>query len=254
MIPKTIHYCWFGKGEKPQLAIKCIESWKKYCPDYEIKEWNEENFNINKAPLYVKQAYDTKKYAFVSDYVRLYVLYNYGGIYMDTDVEVIQPLDKLLEYKAVSGFEDGKNISTSLIGSESKHPIIKDLLNFYNNISFFKENGTIDTTTNVRTITKTFIKYGLIQNNKFQTIQDFTILPKDYLCPKDYYTDKIKLTNNTLTIHHFAMSWGKEETKFEKFKRNHPTIDYIIHLPNLICFKLLGSKYDKLKKVLKKCH
>ena len=104
MIPKIIHYCWFGGKPKPELAEKCIESWKKFCPDYEIVEWNEGNFNIN-SNLYVKQAYEAKKYAFVTDYVRLYALYTQGGIYMDTDVMVLKPLDEYLNHEAFSGFE-----------------------------------------------------------------------------------------------------------------------------------------------------
>ena len=106
MIPKTIHYVWFGRNPKPDLAVKCINSWKKYCPDYEIIEWNEDNFNLDEAPLYVRQAYEAKKWAFVSDYVRLWAMTEFGGIYMDTDVEVLKPLDRFLQNEAFSGFED----------------------------------------------------------------------------------------------------------------------------------------------------
>lgn len=200
MIPKVIHYCWFGKGEKPKLAKKCIESWAKYLPDYSIKEWNEDNFDLN-LYSYAKEAYEQRRYAFVTDIVRLYALFYEGGIYMDTDVEVIQNLDSLLEYSAVSGFETETSIPTGLIASEPGHPMIKEFLDEYDGLHFN------DLTTNVTRITNTCLKYGLRQNNSQQTINGFTLLPKDVLCPKSYVTGKIETTERSLTIHHFAGSW-----------------------------------------------
>ena len=193
MIPKKIHYCWFGHSEKPKLAKKCIASWKKYLPEYEIKEWNESNFDLDKYP-YVREAYDNRKFAFVTDVVRLYALYYEGGVYMDTDVEVLKPLDMLLQYDAVSGFESNALIPTGLMASKEGMPIFKELLS--------------DMTTNVVRITKTLNKYGFIPNNKLQTVCGFTLLPKDFLCPKSTEDGKIRLTSNTLTIHHFAGSWN----------------------------------------------
>ena len=212
MIPKIIHYCWFGKKPLPELAVKCIESWKKYCPDYEIKEWNEDNFDINYCS-YVSEAYEAKKWAFITDVVRLYALVNYGGVYMDVDVEIIKPIDDLLHYKAVSGFESETEIPTGLMASEKNHPLFRELLNEYNNIHFKLFDGKNDMTTNVERITNTCLKYGLNRNNQMQTIRDFTLLPKDFLCPKSYITGEINITENTYTIHHFNASWQSEEDK-----------------------------------------
>lgn len=213
MIPKSIHYCWFGGNPKPKLAEKCISSWKRYCNEFEIIEWNEDNFDIESAPLYVKQAYESKKWAFVTDYVRLYALVNYGGIYMDTDVEVIKPLDDILKYEAVSGFESETEVPTGLMGCIKNQPFFLELLREYDDISFIKEDGTLDVTSNVTRITNACLKYGLKQNNTFQTVHGFTLFPKEYFCPKDYGTGKIKKTKNTFTIHHFSGSWISKSDK-----------------------------------------
>lgn len=217
MIPKVIHYCWFGRGQMPKLALKCIESWKKYCPDYEIKEWNEDNFDLDMYP-YVREAYDARKFAFVTDVVRLYALYHEGGIYMDTDVEVIKPLDSLLQYDAVSGFESPTQIQTGLMASLDGHPLFKELLDEYNGIHFRRPDGTLDTTTNVTRISNTCLKYGLRLDNTLQTVCGFTLLPKDYLCPKSYKTGELELTANTLCIHHFSGSWV-QNNKAKRVKR-----------------------------------
>lgn len=217
MIPKKIHYCWFGRGQMPPLAQKCIESWKEYLPEYEIKEWNEDNFDLELYP-YVKEAYENRKFAFVTDVVRLYALFNEGGIYMDTDVEVLKPLDSLLKYKGVSGFETELTIATGLMASEKGHPLVKEWLDDYDNKHFLRSNGTMDLTTNVTRITNICKKYGFEGNNEKQTLNDFTFLPKDYLCPKSYSTGKIEKTSNTLTIHHFAGSWkSKSSIRKERF-------------------------------------
>lgn len=225
MIPKVIHYCWFGKGEKPELALKCIESWKKYCPDYEIKEWNEDNFDIN-SNQYVKEAYEAKKWAFVTDYVRLYALYTEGGIYMDTDVEVIKNLDKFLEKQAFSSFENNNMIPTGLMASRKHNKWIKDLLDEYANLHFFKPDGTMDMTTNVYRITNlTIQKYGLNPISSYQNLKGgiVTLYPYDYFCPKSWETGIITITNNTHTIHHFAGSWIEKDMK----ERNELKIKYI---------------------------
>lgn len=209
MIPKKIHYCWFGRGQKPELALKCIESWKKHLPDYEFKEWNEDNFDLDSYP-YAREAYDSKKFAFVTDIVRLHALYTEGGIYMDTDVEVLKSLDSLLVFDAVSGFETESQIQTGLMASLDGMPIFEEFLREYDGIHFIKPDGSLDTTPNVTRITNTCLRHGLVLNNRQQTVAGFTILPKDYLCPKSYQTGKIMLTDNTLTIHHYAGSWLDE--------------------------------------------
>lgn len=215
MIPKVIHYCWFGRGQMPKLALKCIESWKKYCPDYEIKEWNEDNFDLDMYP-YVREAYDTRKFAFVTDVVRLYALYHEGGIYMDTDVEVIKPLDSLLAYDAVSGFESPTQIQTGLMASRDGHPLFKELLDEYNGIHFVRPDGTLDITTNVIRISNTCREYGLRLDNTLQTVRGFTLLPKDFLCPIEHEGHRLVLTPNTLCIHHFAGSWVTGKALWKK--------------------------------------
>lgn len=254
MIPKKIHYCWFGNGEKPELALKCIESWKTHCPDYELVEWNERNFDISAAPLYVRQAYENRKWAFITDYVRLYAMVNYGGVYMDTDVEVIKNIDEFLDNRAFSGFEDGVNIPTGIMASEKDFPLFQKLLDYYNDVNFENEDGTLNTITNVTIITGICEKNGLIKNNKFQIIDGFALYPKDYFCPIDYDSGKLKKTKNTYTIHWFAGSWRskEEQEQMEKWRKIRK-FDGIIHFPNRVLSSVLGEeKYEKLKSKVKK--
>lgn len=224
MIPKKIHYCWFGGNPLPETAKKCIDSWKKFCPDYEIIEWNESNFDLNYND-YVREAYSAKKWAFVSDVARLYAIVNYGGIYMDTDVEVLKPLDDLLQYEAVSGFESKDRIQTGLMACLDGQSLFKELLHDYDDAHFIKEDGSYDLTTNVIRITNTCLKYGLILNNTLQTVNGFTLLPSDFLCPKDWRTGEITITDNTYTIHHFDGSWLTDETRLAiKLKKKYSKI------------------------------
>ena len=218
-MPKIIHYCWFGGKELPKLAKRCLASWKKYCPDYQIKCWNESNFDVN-SNQYVKEAYENKKYAFVTDYVRLYALYNFGGVYMDTDVEVIKNIDDFLNCKGFSSFESTNLVPTGILASEKELPIIKELLEYYTNKKFINADGSFDTTPNTKTITDTFVKYGLKQNNKKQVIKDFTFYESDYFCPIDCMTKVKKITDNTYTIHWFAGSWlpYKEKLKLKLYE------------------------------------
>lgn len=215
MIPKVIHYCWFGRNPLPADAKVYIESWKKYCPDYVIKEWNEDNFDLDLFP-YAREAYDNRRFAFVTDIVRLYALYNEGGIYMDTDVEVLKSLDPYLSHHAFSGFENETRVLTGIMASEKGGQWVKDNLDYYKNRHFVCKDGSLDLTTNVETITSIMLQHGLVLNNKYQNIPDyFTIYPNDYFCPKSLEDGKIYLTNNSTTIHHFAGSWL---TPYEKFK------------------------------------
>lgn len=209
MIPKIIHYCWFGRGEKPALTIECIQSWKKHLPDYEIMEWNEDNFDIN-SYTFSAEAYKERKFAFVSDVCRLHALKEMGGIYVDTDVEFLRTLDiSILQNKAFTGFEDNLLLSSAIMGSEKDGQWITDLLSHYKNRSFYLEGGKLDVNPNTEIITA-FMKEkkGVLINNSFQKIEDYcTIYPSDYFCPKSWKTLKINLTNNTYCIHHFAGSW-----------------------------------------------
>ena len=206
MIPKVIHYCWFGRGKMPELANKCIESWKKYCPDYRIIEWNEDNFDIN-CCAYVKEAYESKRFAFVTDYVRLYVMYTYGGIYMDTDVEVVRSLDEFIGHQGFSGFESETQIPTGIMAGEKGFSLFKELLTYYNNRHFIDENGFEDTTTNVITITAMLSEKGFIPNGKYQVVDGFALYPRDYFCPLEDSTGVMYDSKNTATIHWFNKSW-----------------------------------------------
>lgn len=207
MIPKKIHYCWFGRGPKNELAVKCIESWKRVLTDYEIKEWNEDNFDINQNQ-YVKEAYEARKFAFVTDYVRLYALYHEGGVYMDTDVEVLKTFTPFLYHKAFSGFETDGNVPTGMMAAEKGSIWAKDLLDGYKERKFIKSDGQFDMTTNTAVITQYMLSKGLVLNNSYQDFPDLcTMYPADYFCPKDHRTGKIKCTKNSVCIHHFAGSW-----------------------------------------------
>lgn len=211
MIPKTIHYCWFGGKEKPDSVKKYMNTWKRYCPDYEIKEWNESNFDIYEND-YCREAYEAKKWAFVTDYVRLKALYEEGGFYMDTDVEVVKSLDPLRVYDAVSGYESQTHIATGTMGACRDNEWIGMLLHDYDHRHFLRKDGTCDTTTNVIVITDlTVKKYGLhLHGQKLVFGHNMVLLPFDYLCAKDLDTGEICKTSNTYTIHHFTSSWLPE--------------------------------------------
>jgi len=208
-IPKILHYVWVGGNPLTPLAEKCIESWKKFCPDYEIIRWDESNFDIE-SNLYCKQAYDNKKWAFASDYMRLWVLHEHGGIYMDTDVEVTKPLDKFLSLPAFSGFEKKEYIPTGIIAAAKGNLWTKKMLSYYDNDkSFIKPNGSLDLTTNVVTITNmTKEMYPELRlDGTEQHLEHVSFYPADFFCPIDLKTKILTETKNTHTIHHFSGSW-----------------------------------------------
>lgn len=212
MIPKKIHYCWFGGKELPEDVKKYIDTWKKYCPDYEIIEWNENNFNVTQNQ-YCKEAYEAKKWAFVSDYARLKVLYDNGGIYMDTDVEVCKPFDNLLNYGFFCCYEDINNTQISLgtFGCERFNPYIKFLLESYKNRHFLIDNK-FDYTTNVQFITNLTNSKYKIEKNKYSYItKNNIIFPLEFFIAKDFFTGKILKTDKTYAIHHYAATWKNKE-------------------------------------------
>ena len=218
-IPKVIHYCWFGRGQMPKLAEKCLKSWKKFCPDYEIVCWNEDNFDINEN-RYAREAYDAKKWAFVSDYVRLKVLYENGGIYLDTDVELIKPLDKLIENGGFMGFDDNGIVSTGLgFACEKGNELVGRLLKDYEDISFILPDGSYDLTPCPDRNTKTLAELGMDLENKDQIFMGIKMLPEDYLCPVQYYTGNKVITKNTYSIHHFCASWTSATAKRTTFAK-----------------------------------
>lgn len=208
LIPKTVHYCWFGRKPLTELAQKCLKSWEQYLPDYEVILWNEDSFDVE-SNLFTKEAYASKKYAFVSDYVRLYALYHNGGIYMDSDVEVVKNLDEFLDFPAFSGFETAGFIPTGIMGAVPQHPWIKRFLDYYKDRSFYRSDGTMDLTPNVVFMSSVSEQeFGFKRGNQQQILKDGVhIFPNDYFCPMEWATREIKYTPNTHTIHHFAYSW-----------------------------------------------
>lgn len=215
MIPKIIHYCWFGRKTKPVEVEYYISTWRKYCPDYIIKEWNELNFDIH-VNKYVEEAYRNKKWAFVSDVARLWALVHEGGIYMDTDVEVVRNLDELLDQKAFLGFEGTQWVGTNIIGTEKNNEFFFDFLDSYNQRTFVGQDGKLELTTNVVEITKRLINKGLKRDGNLQIINGLTIYPPDHFSPYDYINGEMKKTPNTYTIHWFAKSWIKQNKFVQK--------------------------------------
>lgn len=203
MIPKTIHYCWFGRGEKPKLAEKCIASWKKYCPDYEIIEWNEDNFDINRNG-YTRMCYAEKKYAFLSDYVRLVVVAEHGGIYFDTDVELLKSPDELLKDDAFFGFETDEYVATGLgFGSVAHGPAIEAMVAEYD----YLLDGTQGVRGCPKLNTAALQKLGLRQDGSYQTVANAVILPVDWLNPYENTTGRLNKTANTVSVHWYAGAW-----------------------------------------------
>ncbi len=219
MIPKKIHYCWFGRGQKPALAEKCIESWKKYCPDYEIIEWNEDNFDVSKYPL-AEYCLKNKKYAFLSDYVRLIVVDEFGGFYFDTDVELVGNIDNLCEYEAVYGFETDDAVNTGQgFGAQAHHITVSAMRQIYAELAMNQE-GEFPFITCPHYNTKALLALGLELGGKKQTIHNALILPVDYMNPLDNATGIIKKTENTLSIHWYSKSWiSKKQRIISKITR-----------------------------------
>ena len=225
MIPKKIHYCWFGKGEKSEEVYKCIESWKKFLPGYEIIEWNEENFDVYEIK-YTKEAYEKKKWAFVSDYARFKILYENGGIYFDTDVELIKDLTPILNKGSYMGCEYSIDNDKILIAPglgmavNPKNHIYKEIIDVYNEKYFLNKDGSFNLETVCECITNVFDRHGFKRKNIVQNICDIYIYPTEYFCPMNYKTGEINITNKTYSIHHYTASWQspfmKMKTKIKK--------------------------------------
>lgn len=260
-IPKTIHYCWFGGQPKPKLAQKCIRSWKKYCPDYEIVEWNENNFDVTQN-LYCRQAYEAKKWAFVTDYARLKILYEYGGIYFDTDVELLRKIDDLLIHSCFMGIEKSNRVvqvATGLgMGAEKGHPLVKKLLEDYQSISFYKEDGGMDMTTCTTRNAVILKKYGYEEKDCIQKIADAVIYSSEYFSPIMMENGFMYKTRNTYSIHHYSLSWTSPEKQHSRKKliREMKMRNLVYNIkvwPNNALLHLLGrEKYKGLKDNLKK--
>lgn len=228
MIPKIIHYCWFGGKPLSREAEGYIQTWRKYCPDYAFRRWDETNFDF-RSHAYVREAYEAKRWAFVTDYVRLWALDRVGGIYLDTDVEVCRSLDRFLIHPAFAGFENEGMISTAVMGSEPHGAWVEMLLKDYDGRHFLRPDGRFDLTTNVSIVTaSTRREYAVTTDNTFQAVEGILALyPTDCFCPKSYETGRIRRTENTCAIHHFAASWHTEQEERERRRA-------------LLCKKLLG--------------
>ena len=219
MIPKIIHYCWFGGKPLPKSAETCIASWKKYLPDYEIKRWDESNFDVNAIP-YTREAYAACKFAFVSDYARFWILYHYGGVYFDTDVEVIRPIDDIINRGGFLGVESNRNgiytVNPGLgFAATQGTAVIGEMVNLYSTFHFTNTDGASDLKNIVEITTDYLSSKGLQNTDEIQDCCGFTIYPKDYFCPIDYETRELKITENTRTIHHYAESWVPRSTRFK---------------------------------------
>ena len=216
MIPKKIHYCWFGGKPLNQLGEKCLASWKKFFPDYEIIEWNENNFDVN-CCQYVREAYEAKKWAFVSDYARFKILYEHGGVYFDTDVEVIKPFDDILEKGNLMGCENKVSAVNPGIGLAvaPKLEIVREILDDYEKASFLNDDGSLDLTTIVTRTTDVLKRHGLQELNEIQTVAGINVYPVEYFCPIDMSSGRLIITKNKRSIHRYAGTW---ETKGNKFR------------------------------------
>lgn len=251
-IPKVIHYCWFGHNPLPESVETCIASWRKLCPDYEIKRWDESNFDVSQHP-YTRAAYEAKKYAFVSDVARLQILHDEGGFYLDTDVELLQSLDSLREHSLVLPLETKSTLNTGLgFGAEPNHPFLKFNLLAYKHRSFVKDNGNYDLTSCVTITTdvlKSFPEPWRKLNQELKThvpgqkltLRDslftLTVLPMEFMAPINLETGKMTLTPHTISIHHYDATWQDHKPRFVGLK---------IKLRRLLGSRLYDAIKDKL--------
>lgn len=223
-IPKVIHYCWFGGSPLPALAKRCIESWKKFLPEYEIKRWDESNFDVNIIP-YTKQAYEAKKFAFVSDYARFWILYKYGGLYFDTDVEVIKPMAEIIAAGPFMGCENAHKrdalpvdlcVAPGLgLGATPGLNIYKELLDVYEQSSFYNSDNSLNLKTVGEYTSELLYKKGLINVAEIQEVAGLNIYPKDYFCPLNWFNN-LTITKNTVSIHYYSASWVSKPKKLKE--------------------------------------
>lgn len=259
-IPKIIHYCWLGGKSKPESVLRCIASWKKYCPDYEVWEWNESNLDVAINP-YTKQAYDAGAWGFVPDFLRLWIVYTYGGIYLDTDVQIVRSFDALLKYPAFAGFERGTSDTLGSyvnfgqgFGAEVGNEVIAAHMKIYDELLYKLADDTFNRVASPYYTTNVLENYGLNRKeNRIQNLGVIVIFPDEYFCPKSFATGMVQKTINTFSIHQFDGSWYSEEEQilrkqWEKAARQ----DYLIHLPNRLIRRILGDEIvERLKLFLK---
>ena len=205
-IPAIIHYCWFGQQEMPASALRCIESWRCFAPGYRLQRWDESNFDVDSLE-YTAQAFRLRKYAFVSDVARLHALLNEGGIYLDTDVELLKTPDSLISHGATIGFESSGMISTAVIASEKDNPLLREFLDIYSRTSFIGKDGRPDLTPNTFRFTEFLETKGLRADGSKQSVAGMNVLPYEYLSPLNQEGYRLEATSDTICIHHFESSW-----------------------------------------------
>ncbi len=247
MIPKVIHYCWFGGKPLPDSAVACIESWKKFCPDYEIKEWNENTFDIS-CCAYVKEAAEMKKWAFVSDYCRFYALYREGGVYMDTDVELLRSIDDL--QGAVVGFDrTGAVNSGSLRIAPAGDEICGRMLESYHTDHFIKNQEPDFTTVCAREMS-IFRDLGLRMDNTMQVVGDTTVYPAEYFDPKDHRTGEVHVTEQTYSVHHYDSSWFSDAEEYASKLRKKIAKVLPYKVSGQLAYFLAQCKYHGIKRAV----
>lgn len=253
MIPKVIHYCWVGGKPLPELAQKCIASWKQHMPDYAIKEWNEQNYDFTQNE-YMRDAYDSKKWGFVPDFARLDIIFNYGGIYLDTDVKAVKSFDGLLNYKGFCGIECGNHVALGLgFGAEPGNTLIKEMRDAYISLQFKNPDGTLNLQPAPKIQTELLLKKGYRMENRLQFVDDCVILPEEYLCPKNYGTGEINITPNTYSIHLYDSSWVSEDEQKFNARRIRYYKKLGKHLSKLVIFadySLLMIRKGQVKTVI----
>lgn len=255
MIPKIIHYCWFGRGEMPKLVKKCVKSWEKFCPGWKVVLWNEDSFDVN-STLWTKQAYEAKKYAFVADYVRLKAMYEMGGVYLDSDVELTRPIDEFLVHEAFSGFENPKSVPTGIMASVAGQTVIGRWLDWYTDRPYLID-GKPNMDPNVSFMTQDLVSRGLVLDNTFQVVDGFAMYPQTYFCP--LHTDNVShcRSDKTAAIHYFTSTWrseqGRKSMKRAKWRstKTYKALLWLRYLPNRILRGVVGDKaIDGIKKKL----
>lgn len=245
MIPKIIHYCWFGRNPLPKTAEKCIRSWKKYCPDYEIIRWDESNFDVN-CNEYCREMYEQEKWAFLTDYVRLRVVYENGGIYLDTDVEVIKPLDDLLHNSAYMGLETTDKVATGLgFGAERNHWFIGENMKYYEK---WRSSDSVETCPIITT--KLLKPFGVdVKSNVVQHYADIAVYPTEFFCPIDFFSGKKIITSNTYSVHHFSATWftAQQKKAYRKSKNERRKMKRLAPFKRIIK-KLFGEQgYQRIR-------
>ncbi len=229
MIPKIIHYCWFGRGQKSDFVNSCINSWRTILPDYEIKEWNEDNFDVNICK-YTEQAYQARKWAFVADYARLYALYEFGGIYLDTDMMLYKSLDDFLDTEGFFGLESNDYIAMSPIGAIRHNSLIEAMKASYNDRVFILEDGSYDTTTNVKALRQFFDAKGFVHNGKKQKIAGFDIYPQITFLPNTFMLLWGKVPDKSVTVHYSRGTWGSDNQKKNNGTKKKQIYSYFVGL------------------------